>query len=121
MAIVVAVSDNSEGTAALYAAISEARRFDTNLVVINLALHDLDVAELPTDVPIEVIERIGRDDRDPVQAVFDELAAHEVSRLVLGIRHRSRVGKALLGSVTQRLILDSPVPVLAVQAEHRQL
>ena len=36
-------------------------------------------------------------------------------RLVIGIKRRTPVGKAILGSVSQRLLLNSPVPVLAVK------
>ena len=35
--------------------------------------------------------------------------------LVIGARRRSPVGKALLGSVTQTLILDADIPVLVVK------
>ncbi|MEE4582202.1 MULTISPECIES: universal stress protein [Streptomyces violaceusniger group] len=44
----------------------------------------------------------------------DEIEARpDVDRLVVGIRRRSPVGKALLGSVSRRLLLESPVPVVA--------
>ena len=35
--------------------------------------------------------------------------------IVVGVRHRTPVGKLLLGSVAQRVILDAPCPVLAVK------
>ena len=35
--------------------------------------------------------------------------------LVLGARRRSPVGKALMGSVAQTIILDASVPVLVVK------
>ena len=35
--------------------------------------------------------------------------------LVIGIRHRSQVGKLLMGSVAQRVIMDAPCPVVAVK------
>lgn len=40
----------------------------------------------------------------------------EADLLVIGARHRSPVGKALLGSVAQTLILEADLPVLVVKA-----
>jgi nucleotide-binding universal stress UspA family protein len=37
--------------------------------------------------------------------------------LVIGARRRSPVGKALVGSVAQTLILDADLPVLVVKAD----
>lgn len=115
MSVMVAVPDSPEGIAALHAAAHEARRLGTDLLVVNLALHPLDTTDLPTDVPVQVLERRGKDDRDPVEAVLDEIGLHGAERLVIGVRRRTPVGKALLGSVSQRLLLESPVPVLAVK------
>lgn len=115
MSVMVAVPDSPEGVAALHAGVAEARRLDTDLLVVNLALRPLDISDLPSDVKIQVLERRGKDDRDPVDAVLDEIGLHGAERLVIGVRRRSPVGKALLGSVSQRLLLDSPVPVLAVK------
>jgi nucleotide-binding universal stress UspA family protein len=44
----------------------------------------------------------------------DEAAA---TMLVIGARRRSPVGKALLGSVTQTLVLNAEMPVLVVKGE----
>ena len=45
------------------------------------------------------------------------MAAEECAAdvIVVGVRHRTPVGKLLLGSVAQRVILDAPCPVLAVK------
>ncbi|QUH03557.1 universal stress protein [Saccharopolyspora erythraea] len=115
MSIMVAVPDSVEGRAALDAAIAEARRLDTELVVVNLALTDLAAPEFPPGLEVTVLDREGRPDRDPADAVLDEIETRSVERLVIGIRRRSPVGKALLGSISQRLLLDSPVPVLAIK------
>lgn len=118
MSVAVAVTDSPEGRRALESAVSEARQLNTGLLLINLTLHDFTDDEVPPDLEVTLINRSGRGDRDPVTAVLDELGDHaEVERLVLGVRNRSRVGKILLGSVTQRLILRSPVPVLTVRRD----
>lgn len=119
MSILVAVPDRTEGAAAVAAAIAEAQRFQTELIVVPLGLQSIfDTSALDeSGINYTVVGRKGRGDRDPAEAVLDEL--HErpgVERLVIGMKRRSRVGKALIGSVSQRLLLDSPVPVLAVKA-----
>lgn len=115
MTIIVAVPSNAEGRAALEAAIAEAGVLGTDIVAVNLGLTKLDPSWLPAGAPITVVDRIGRGDRDPVDAVLDEIADRPVTRLVIGIRRRSAVSKAVLGSVSQRLLLNSPIPVLAVK------
>lgn len=117
MTVLVAVPDSKEGRYALLAGAEEARLLATDLVVLNLTLGSLDVSALPADVPHEVLDRVGPEDRDPADAVLDELRDRPgVTRLVLGVRRRSPIGKALLGSLSQRLLLESPVPVVAVKA-----
>nr|WP_296770475.1 universal stress protein [Rhodococcus sp. (in: high G+C Gram-positive bacteria)] len=117
MSVLVAVTDSPEGIYSLSAAAEEAALLNTDLIAVNLTLAKLDVSGLPADCAVTVVERAGREDRDPVAAVLDELDEYpNVTRLVIGIRKRSRVGKALLGSVSQRLLLTSPVSVLAVKA-----
>ena len=116
MSVLVAVADSKEGREALAAAATEARLLGADLVVVNLGLSALDTSALGTGLDHEVVERLGREDADPVEVVLDELERRpDVSRLVIGLRRRSPVGKALLGSTSQRLLLESPVPVLAVK------
>jgi nucleotide-binding universal stress UspA family protein len=115
MSVLVAVPDSPEGIAALAAGVAEADLLNTDLIVVNLALKPLDPSSIPTGTQVKIIERAGRSDRDPAEAVLDEIKAHNVDRLVIGLKRRSPVGKALLGSVSQRLLLESPVPVVAVK------
>jgi nucleotide-binding universal stress UspA family protein len=51
---------------------------------------------------------------DAVLGVAEEVGAE---LLVVGIHRRSPVGKALLGSNAQRILLNATCPVLAVRAE----
>ncbi|GAA1079804.1 universal stress protein [Tsukamurella spumae] len=117
MTIIVAVPGTSEGPVALRAGIEEARSLGTDLVAVNLGIVELDVSDVDADVRITVVERTGRGDRDPVDAVLDQIDRRGATRLVIAVRRRSLVSKAVLGSVSQRLILNSPIPVLAVKAD----
>lgn len=120
MTVMVAVPDSPEGIAALAAAAREAELLGVDLIVVNLALRPLDTSTVPSTMKVTVLDRHGKSDRDPVDAVLDDIEEHKVQRLVIGIKRRSPVGKALLGSVSQRLLLEAPVPILAVKLdEHR--
>lgn len=115
MSVLAAVPDSPEGVAALAAGVAEAQLLGTDLIVVNLALRPLDRTAIPDGVPVTVVDRKGKDDRDPADSVLDEIRDHAVDRVVIGVKRRSPVGKALLGSVSQRLLLESPVPVVAVK------
>lgn len=52
----------------------------------------------------------------PADTLLEACRGRGVTLLVIGLRRRSRVGKLLLGSTAQRLLLEAPVPVLAVKA-----
>ena len=60
-----------------------------------------------------VADRRGQEAPDDILDVVNEVSADLV---VIGLRHRSPVGKLLLGSNAQRILLESPAPVLAVKA-----
>jgi nucleotide-binding universal stress UspA family protein len=115
VSVIVAVPDSAEGRAALDTAIAEAQNLRTDLVIVNVSLTALDQPEIPPELEVSVVDREGRSDRDPADTILDEITDRSVQRLVIGLRRRSPVGKALLGSLSQRLLLDSPVPVLAVK------
>ena len=53
------------------------------------------------------------DPADDLIRVADDVAADFI---VIGLRRRSPVGKLILGSNAQRVLLDSPCPVLAVKS-----
>ncbi|QVJ02263.1 universal stress protein [Nocardiopsis eucommiae] len=55
-------------------------------------------------------------DSDAAAALLDLTEDVEANLLVIGVRRRSAVGKLLMGSTAQRLILEARCPVLAVKS-----
>ncbi|WP_328611636.1 universal stress protein [Amycolatopsis sp. NBC_00345] len=112
MAILVAVTDSGEGAVALDRAVAEAALRGTGLIVANLRLGPL---RIPAGLDVEVIERKPNIDvAEHVLQLLDEREG-EVELLVIGMKRRSPVGKLVLGSLAQRLLLQAGVPVLAVK------
>ena len=56
-------------------------------------------------------------DQDVAEKILELAASAKAELLVIGARRRSPVGKLLLGSVTQTLILQADVPVLVVKPD----
>ncbi len=127
MTVVVGYIPDKYGEAALAAGIEEAQRRGAGLVVVNATKGDALVdrryvgeeglAELETrlaglDVGHEVRQAMGADIADEMLRVVEDTGAQV---LVIGIRHRSPVGKMIMGSVAQQVLLDAPCPVLAVK------
>jgi nucleotide-binding universal stress UspA family protein len=56
--------------------------------------------------------RIREDSVETVESILDHAEEHDVDSLVLGGRKRSPAGKALFGSVTQAVILNTDRPVV---------
>lgn len=63
-----------------------------------------------SDVEFTVHERSG----DPAEEILDLASELDSDAIVLGVDHRSPVGKVLFGSVAQAVILDSDRPVTVV-------
>ena len=126
MTVLVGYVPNSFGEAALSAAVAEAGRRQESLVVVNMSRDDVlvdahragseelervqrDLAELGLDAEVRRVEE-GSDAAEALLAVAVEVDA---SVLVIGLRHRTPVGKLLLGSNAQRILLEAACPVLA--------
>lgn len=117
--IVVGYSSKAEGRAALARALDEAGRRGAELVVVHTS-PDVEVADLRAElvaagVPFEIKE--AADSLDPAEDLISTADAREAEFIVIGLRKRSPVGKLLLGSNAQRVLLDAACPVLAVKAQ----
>lgn len=122
MSVCVAVTDSAEGRAALTAAAQEAVLLAVPLVAVNLTGADLDTGALSSGalgpgLSVEVIDPRRPSSLDEIEQVLQVLEDRpEITRLVVGVRKRTPVGKAVLGSIAQRLILEARVPVLSVHS-----
>ena len=117
--IVVGYSAKPEGRAALQRALSEARLRGAALVVVDTSTEvetDALAAELAASgVSYEI--RTPADAHDSAEELIRTAEATDADFIVIGLRRRSPVGKLLLGSNAQRVLLDAACPVLAVKAE----
>ena len=130
MTVAVAHQVSSTSRIALAEAVRQAAMRQTDLAVLHVVESlDLDIAAANRSGISDEVDRVlseagldldwqlhlvtGEDNvADALLGLVDTLDA-EV--LVIGARRRSPVGKFLLGSVTQTLILQADVPVLVVK------
>lgn len=66
---------------------------------------------------IDVTVRVMSERHDVAEDLIDVATETNADVIVIGLRRRSPVGKLILGSNAQRILLDSPCPVLAVKSE----
>ncbi|HEY3013792.1 MAG TPA: universal stress protein [Nocardioides sp.] len=130
--IVVGYVPKPEGEAALRKAIDEARLRDARLVVVNSHRggHDfegptasqaeadmqsvratLDEAGVPYDIR-QLVRGF-----EPAEDLISIADANKAELIVIGLRRRTPVGKLILGSNAQRILLDAHCPVMAVKAD----
>jgi nucleotide-binding universal stress UspA family protein len=125
--IVVGWMPNEYGRAAVAHALDEAKLRGHRVVVVNATRGDalvddryagddkrasLESQLTASGVPHEIRQSMGPDVGDQVVAVAEELSA---ALIVIGLRRRSPVGKLIMGSVAQRILLGAHCPVLAVK------
>ena len=130
--VVVGYVPKPEGEAALAKAIEEAKLRGSKLVVVNSHRggQDFDAAAARrAEAEMESVKGkldaagIDHDLRqlvrgfEPAEDLISIAEANGAELLVIGLRRRSPVGKLILGSNAQRVLLDAPCPVLAVKAQ----
>ena len=124
MTVLVAYNESPQGEAAMRAAVAEAVRRQQELAVLVLTpqvdtkvpaalAHLLD--SVPDTVTVAPIS-FRPEQADVADAIVDQAEAVSADLVVIGSRKHSSVGKFLVGATTQRVLLDSPAPVLVVKA-----
>lgn len=130
MSVAVVTSDSAEGREALVRAVDEASLRGLGLITLTVidantvGEEDREATKLAIEQmfssrglqDVEFTCRVEPDGGDPAGAIVDLVADTGASLLVIGSKRRSAVGKFLMGSTVQRVLLDSPVPVLVVKA-----
>ena len=129
MTILVAYVPRPEGQAALDKGIEIAKQRNEHLVVVNASPGG--TAEDPSFADAQDYERVqeilantglttdfkqyvrGKNAVQEIEALVESL---QVSMLIIGLRKRSPVGKLIMGSVAQELLLSVSCPVLAVKS-----
>ncbi len=129
-AVVVGYVPKPEGEAAVDQGIAEAKLRGTTLVVVNShrggreyddgasARNDQDLHALETKLKESGLEYDVRQlvrGFEPAEDLIGIAEDCDADLIVIGLRRRTPVGKLILGSNAQRILLDAPCPVLAVK------
>jgi len=128
MTILIGYVPTPVGEAALDAGLAEAATRGEDVVILNSPRRGATVdAHLVDDAAVASLvaraEELGvkarvdhADHGSDVVDTFEELVRETGARLiVIGLRRRSPVGKLVMGSSAQRILLEASVPVLAVK------
>jgi nucleotide-binding universal stress UspA family protein len=129
VAIIVGYVPTPEGVAALETAIDEAQRRHQRLVVVNSSRgeslvdkrfasgtewHSIEQRLTESGIDHELTQLVeSKDAADQILKLASELNAELI---VIGLRRRTPVGKLLLGSQAQTILLEAECPVLAVKS-----
>ena len=130
--VVVGYVPKPEGEAALDRAIDEAKLRGAKVVVVNShrggqefdssaarkAEDEMDAVKARLDAAgVEYDLRQLVRGFEPAEDLISIAEASDAELIVIGLRRRSPVGKLILGSNAQRILLDAKCPVLAVKAD----
>lgn len=128
MPIILGYTPTAEGEAALERAVVEARAHELDVIAVNVsASSDPPEETFADESEIRSVTRRLEEagvtasvrqlvrGKDPAEEIVALAAESGAELVVIGLRHRSPVGKLLLGSNAQRILLDAPCPVLAVK------
>lgn len=131
MSVVVAYAPTPEGRAALARAGDECRLREVGLLIVKTApnrlpdgvdeqSYEAGLAEACRELEASGVRCQVRDvsgDALPAEDVLEAASETSAEVIVIGLRRRTPVGKLLLGSNAQRILLDATCPVLAVKAD----
>jgi nucleotide-binding universal stress UspA family protein len=130
--VVVGYVPKPEGEAALTAAIAEAKLRSSTLVVVNshrggesFDAEKSAKSDAEMDAVKQKLEASGVSFEirqlvrgfEPAEDLIGLAESTDAELIVIGLRRRTPVGKLILGSNAQRILLDARCPVLAVKPD----
>lgn len=119
MRIVVAFLATPEGEAAFAAAAAQGRAQGLEVSVVPLDRTAVpraqELADASGAASVTVTPALGG--QDLVESFLATARDLDASLIVIGLRRRTTVGKLILGTNAQRIMLDAPVPVLTVKPD----
>ena len=115
--IVLGYVPKPEGEAALVRAIAESKLRGANLIVVNTQKNGGPDEALLAASGVSYTVQSFDADADAADELVAVAQSNDAELIVIGLRRRSPVGKLILGSSAQRILLDACCPVLAVKAE----
>jgi nucleotide-binding universal stress UspA family protein len=126
--VVVAYLPTPQGEAAFAAGLAESNRRNEPLVLINSPRTGAPISNTVADKPTLARLRASAADHnialdlrlqghtdDLVESLLNTADEVDASVIIIGLRHRTAVGKLLMGSNAQRILLQTHRPVLAVK------
>ena len=129
--IVVGYVPKAEGKAALSRAVEEAKLRNLKLVVVNSNRGGRELSDSENSEIEEQLDQVRDELKDsgvehevrhfvrglePAEDLISIAGEVEAELIVIGLRRRTPVGKLILGSNAQKILLDATCPVLAVKA-----
>lgn len=124
MSIVVGYLATPEGEAALRSAAHEAKRRGSDLKIVPSGAGD--DSAFPTETHKALLDGLHyevegpAEDGDVAELLISTAERTDAELIVIGLRKRNPVGKLILGSNAQRILLDASCPVLAVKPDTAQ-
>lgn len=129
MTILVAYVSRPEGKAALDKAIEMSKERKEPLLIVNAGpggqqedaslVPAFEVEKIEAQIAAQGVEGEFKQfvrGKDAVQEINDLVDSRDISILIIGLRRRTAVGKLIMGSVAQDILMSVSCPVLCVKA-----
>lgn len=126
MTVAVIHNQSEEGKSALVAGVREAKVRGTELVVLHALSGSPEARAQESEIAaVEAAVRaqapgagveVALPDPDATTTLLSLIDKVDAELVVIGSRHRSAVGKFLMGQSVQRLLLEIPVEILLVKS-----